>query len=481
MYRWFRTYGWGKRMATNKRTFNHQECVDAMDAHLMRLRCILQVKPPHQPVEVSMDPKWGYFKPCHRFSLDQVGIELDTSLKRGTWASAEERKRGFIRIRTAGPSADKRIATLQVCLSGDLSGEQCRLAVFLRGKGHVTSFEKAQYPPDIDVYWQSKAWLDTTIHMSWVNRTWKEFKDKAFPSADLLLTVDNAKPQVHVDSRNRLRELRTECLRGRPNLTHVWQLVDRGPARQIKFLFAQALEEKLQSKKAFEKWTNRMTAADKRVQFLWLVKAAWDSYKSNCVDMHKSFAEKCGHNMTINGEEHDLVKLESGGYTVPEYDPFPGLAEELEAVWLGHADAVYISDEEPEKDASTSSSASDSSSSDDTSVDEQVKDVLETEPKDPSSSSSESSSSSSSSSNKKKAASASSSSSCPILDENDVKQLLRRANFRKQLVSAAKHLVKNVNKTLKTPTKYKGKKITMAVLLKVFPSYEELQGMIDVD
>ena len=62
---------------------------------------------------------------------------------------------------------DKRQATLQLCIRAE--GQQnVKPAIVFRGKGNVSTEEKAQYDEGVDVYFQSCAWMDSEINMTFV-------------------------------------------------------------------------------------------------------------------------------------------------------------------------------------------------------------------------------------------------------------------------------------------------------------------------
>ena len=479
LYGWLHRNGFEKRCATNKRQHDHQGNSDAMDSHLLRLRCQVQKKPPHAPAELAIDPEYGFYKPHQRFNVDQTGVELDMTAKLGTWADEGERKQGFIRIQSAGPGTEKRFATLQLCFSGDLDGEQCNLAVFLRGKGKVKEEEKAMYPSGLDVYWQRNAWLDEVVDTEWIDRTWETFKAEKYPDTDLLLIGDNVKCQTKKARRDRLRAMRTESLRGQPNKTHVWQFIDRGPAHSIKDLMRQLLDQKLTSKKAFEKWLH-MTASEKRIEFLWIAQSAFELYKENCVERHNKQATKCGHNIKINGEGHSLIRVESGPYVVKAYDPFPGLEEEMEADWAADPAApAVVEDAEPavSDDAESINSDSDSSSDVSEGAEQEIEDVAAAPPVAAAPSSPGGSSSTTSSSVEAADAAvppAAESEVAVALSVEDVRELLTRAQTVGKLVEAAQHLVNKISACLSSPKKFRGKLITRDVLRHSFDAMPHL-------
>ena len=44
-------------------------------------------------------------------------------------------------------------------------------AIVFRGKGNVSSAEKTQYDQDVDVFFQTSAWMDSQLNQQWVKRT----------------------------------------------------------------------------------------------------------------------------------------------------------------------------------------------------------------------------------------------------------------------------------------------------------------------
>ena len=64
--------------------------------------------------------------------------------------------------------------------------------------------------------------------------------------------------------------------------------------------------------------------------FLIKVSEAWETYKSEYVQVHVNFARQCGHLISIDGTDDASVMIESvPDYQVKVYDPFPGLEREL--------------------------------------------------------------------------------------------------------------------------------------------------------
>ena len=65
---------------------------------------------------------------------------------------------------------DKRQATSQLCIWAE-GDQHVKPAIVFRGKGNMLSAEKAQYDQDVDVYFQSCAWMDGQLNKVCLSRT----------------------------------------------------------------------------------------------------------------------------------------------------------------------------------------------------------------------------------------------------------------------------------------------------------------------
>ena len=89
-------------------------------------------------------------------------VEPGKSKEHNTWISQP------------GSGLDKRQCTLQVMVRGD--GRQPRLTIIFRGKGkRIREDERLAWHPNVDVYFQENAWVDTKTCMDWTNNTLKKF------------------------------------------------------------------------------------------------------------------------------------------------------------------------------------------------------------------------------------------------------------------------------------------------------------------
>ena len=79
-------------------------------------------------------------------------------------------------IANGGDDCTKRIGTLQLAVrcvptTAGLLHLQPRAAMVFRGKGTVLKKERHLYHPNVDVYFQRKAWVDGVTHVDWILKT----------------------------------------------------------------------------------------------------------------------------------------------------------------------------------------------------------------------------------------------------------------------------------------------------------------------
>ena len=114
----------------------------------------------------SLDAKYGRWLPKNRYNVDQVPLPFvvdqdktyDVTGNKQVWVSQPS------------TGLDKRQATLQLCIRAE-EEQNVKPAIVFRGKGNITSAEKAQYDKGVDVYFQKCAWMDADLNMEWVSRT----------------------------------------------------------------------------------------------------------------------------------------------------------------------------------------------------------------------------------------------------------------------------------------------------------------------
>ena len=114
----------------------------------------------------AMDTKYGRWLPRNRYNIDQVPLPFVIDQDK-TYDSTGNKQ---VWVSQPSTGLDKRQATLQLCIRAE--GEQnVKPAIIFRGKGNVTSAEKAEYDKGVDVYFQVCAWMDSEVNMKWVTKT----------------------------------------------------------------------------------------------------------------------------------------------------------------------------------------------------------------------------------------------------------------------------------------------------------------------
>ena len=108
--------------------------------------------------------------------------------------------------------------------------------MIFKGKGFAKAKEEAGYHPDVVVYFQENAYIDTDIIMADVaERLVPHFEEK-FPEGDSdhIHFLDNLSLQNKLGFVNELKEkCKGRTAYGPPLLTHVWAPLDRGHLNAI--------------------------------------------------------------------------------------------------------------------------------------------------------------------------------------------------------------------------------------------------------
>lgn len=152
------------RRRTNKKKDSADDGRETIQAFHRNLRKSLKTTTRRN--KSSLHPKYGRWLPKNRYNIDQVPLPFVIEQEK-TYDVL-----GSKQVWVSQPSTglDKRQATLQLCICA--TGEQnIKPAIVFRGKGNVTSGDKAQYDNGVDVYFQQCAWMDEDLNMQWLNGT----------------------------------------------------------------------------------------------------------------------------------------------------------------------------------------------------------------------------------------------------------------------------------------------------------------------
>ena len=152
------------------------------------------------------DRKSGRFTPERRFNVDQVPMPfaIDSKTTYEVNLSKAEKRDHRVWVTNPGSGLGKRQCTLQVCISPE---SKVRIAFIFRGYGKRISADKIRaYHPDVDVYWQEKAWADTKFSVEWVRQTLKE-GIKPLEGKEFFLFCDSFTAQVNEEFLQAVRKI----------------------------------------------------------------------------------------------------------------------------------------------------------------------------------------------------------------------------------------------------------------------------------
>lgn len=257
---------------TNAKSESLEERLPKMQEWHRRLRQALKEHRPNTNGQHS--DKYGRF-PLHlRFNVDQVGlpgvVDQDSTLDRvGT-----ER----VWINTPGSGAlEKRQATIQLCFQPVAGVPQPRAGIVFRGQGlRLSRVERAAWDPRIDVFWQSKAWVDRKVAAEWAERTFKPAVAAAIEAkgGDLaILFADNLDAQTCDPFKASVSKAKAIVYNLASGCTDEIQPVDAGYGREVKRQYGIAMAKWLLPDANLEKWEGGMTASERRIlmtRWVWL-------------------------------------------------------------------------------------------------------------------------------------------------------------------------------------------------------------------
>ena len=131
------------------------------------------------------------------------------------------------------------------------SGEQPRIGIVFRGKGRISQDERDAYHEEVDVYFQSCAWVDTDVSLEWLEKTLK----KPVENLDrFVLICDNLTAQTTDAFKEAVAKLGGVVWYVPPDTTDLTQPVDAGYAQILKVLIKQAQDEWLLDEENMNKW-----------------------------------------------------------------------------------------------------------------------------------------------------------------------------------------------------------------------------------
>ena len=216
-----------------------------------------------------------------------------------------------------------------ICLRA--GGEQPRLAVIFRGGRRFGADEKQLWNPQVDVYFQEKASLDTAIACEWVKHTLGKNLERG-GSRRFVLFCGNSAALRSGEFHGQISSKGGVVWHGLDDAeevaTALWQPIEAGPAQLLKVLVGQAQRSWLESKENAALWhgeTKGFTAKDRRVLITHWAAQAWSKFITEEYSQFNLTAwQKTGCLITADGSDDHLIKPEDIGadYVVTPPAPF---------------------------------------------------------------------------------------------------------------------------------------------------------------
>lgn len=300
---WFqrfkRRHGISFRRRTNKKKLAADDGRQTIQKFHHNLR--EAVKSKRRRVNLTPDVKYGRWTPECRYNIDQVPLPFvveqdktyDVTGNKQVWVSQ--------------PSSglDKRQATLQLCIRGD-GDQHVKPAIVFRGKGNVSTAEKAEYDQGVDVYFQSCAWMDSHLNKEWLSKTLIPAIGKT--SKENVIFADNVGFQqekaFHEMCRN---EINAIIYLLPENHTDKVQPIDAGFGKQMKVKIGEAMEKWLEKEENLDMWHDSISAKKRRVLMTQWTGEAWRKLSVQKMFIKKLFM-KTGCLMTADGSDDDKIR-----------------------------------------------------------------------------------------------------------------------------------------------------------------------------
>jgi hypothetical protein len=212
-----------------------------------------------------------------------------------------------------------------------------QLALIFRGAGNVYARELPLYHPDVDIYFQKKAWCDRPFAVSWYVRTMKPWLAANYEEHPWALYLDSLDAQRAFDFVSGVQADHGEVIFGPRGKTDGWQPIDVGGLGSIfKALFRveQELwmdltfttEDGLHVLPNWRRWESSLTARDKRVLTSWWAGQAYEKFIGEKYDhARENSFQRGGCTAGTEGFDSNVVQVQGlhrpFGRTAPD-QPF---------------------------------------------------------------------------------------------------------------------------------------------------------------
>lgn len=254
--------------------------------------------------------KYGRFPALLMFHCDQIPLPFvfggrHSKNPRGTQC----------RVAQPGEGLDKRQATLHLTIRAE--GRQIVKPVLVfRGYGvRIPAEEIVQYPDNIEVWWQPKAWVDSVTFRGLVKNFGESTAALREEHGEVMLAMDRLSGQVDPENQEALNKLNVYQVLTPANCTDVTAPVDHHVGANLKEKIGVMYDHWVEGwERAKEP---ELSAGDRRLLLANWVSVAWDSIQENEHLLRQAFVET-GFLVAKDGSENHLIDMAGKeDYTVP--------------------------------------------------------------------------------------------------------------------------------------------------------------------
>lgn len=308
-----------KRKCGKERTA--EECIKDFEEFLYKMRFDF-LDPIEEDGASGRDPLWGRFPPSRRYNMDQSPLPFVNG-QDVTFTMEDDND---VNIKCPKESLRKRQFTMHLVFNaseGDDRDGWCDLVCKGTGK-RIKDAEKELWDEDVDVFWQSKAWVDKVVMLEIAKKFVRRKIAKHGEDVWVILFCDNLSAHCDPDVRKIFGDNKVFLCFYPPNMTNFIQPIDAGLARSVRIAVGNYLDKWLMDGENLLHWENKWTASERRILISDLVGKAMRYVMHEDRDqLRVSCFERTGSLMTwLPNDTHD-TKIRPQGmpkekFTVPQ-------------------------------------------------------------------------------------------------------------------------------------------------------------------
>jgi hypothetical protein len=306
-YGWMRRFMARKKMKHRKRKNGKEktaeECVGDFEKFLEKLRFDFLAPRDDSPAE-DFESIWGRFPPELRYNMDQVPLPFVNG-QDSTFTAGDDED---VNIKCPKESLRKRQYTMHLIFNAGRGNDAFGICdLVCRGKGlRINQAEKSLWDPNINVFWQGKAWVDNKV-MRELAHSFVTHKNAAHGDKWVILFCDNLRAPLDDEVREIFGTGKVFLCYFPPNMTNFIQPIDAGLGRSVRTRIGHYLDEWLMEATNMETWEAKMTAGERRILTTnFIAKAMKDIMDVSNDDMRVKCFERTGCLMTwLVSASHD--------------------------------------------------------------------------------------------------------------------------------------------------------------------------------